>query len=398
MNPCNRTDAGLIDGLYFRVSSNRQTTENQFADLLSIAEKDASERDWTEIRRLLSQVVYTEQKTGSRGLRTIYRIRPEIVARLADLAVYVEQGISGKVGARRRPVFERMKQDAALRRFDRLLVWKVSRLGRNMREMISTVYELSDAGITTIPIKSQPGPLTSSMGRLLWAVQAWAAEFENDERSENIKSGLKKAIEDGKKLGRPRVDIDRSQVEALRASGASWRAIAARLGWGRNGPPNLTAAFQNPLRGHFSQSVRPQPCDPHSLWAREPITARQNHFKEATMAKSKTTALAIRKSTPTCQPVTGPRHSQRACKCEISPEDKLAVIALQIMDDEDAAEKYRARKGALMEKFWDSSLMDVVFQQVFAALAKGRGDADANVALNEFTAAIVVAAKQCGIA
>src|SRR5712692_5012030 len=132
MNPSQRTDARLIDGLYFRVSSNRQTTENQFTDLLSIAEKDASRRDWDEIRRLLSQVVYTEQKTGSRGPRTVYRIRPEIVAQLADLAVYVEQGMSGKVGARRRPVFERMKQDAALRRFDRLLVWKVSRLGRNM--------------------------------------------------------------------------------------------------------------------------------------------------------------------------------------------------------------------------------------------------------------------------
>lgn len=186
MNPSKQCDAGLIDGLYFRVSSNRQTTENQFADLLSIAEKDASERDWAEIRRLLSQVVYTEQKTGSRGSRIVYRIRPEIVARLADLAVYVEQGKSGKGGARR-PLFERMKRDASLRRFDRLLVWKVSRLGRDMREVISTVYELSDLGITTVPIKSQTGPLNSSMGKLLWAVQAWFAEFEtmNARRTSN---------------------------------------------------------------------------------------------------------------------------------------------------------------------------------------------------------------------
>jgi putative DNA-invertase from lambdoid prophage Rac len=125
-----------------------------------------------------------------------------------------------------------MKRDASLRRFDRLLVWKVSRLGRDMREVISTVYELSDLGITTVPIKSQTGPLNSSMGKLLWAVQAWFAEFENDERSENIKSGLKQALEAGKTLGRPRVDIDRPQVEALRASGASWRAIAAKLGVG----------------------------------------------------------------------------------------------------------------------------------------------------------------------
>jgi DNA invertase Pin-like site-specific DNA recombinase len=55
------------------------------------------------------------------------------------------------------------------------------------------------------------------------------SEFENDECSENIKSGLKQALEAGKKLGRPRVDIDRSHVEELRASGASWRTIAEKL-------------------------------------------------------------------------------------------------------------------------------------------------------------------------
>jgi hypothetical protein len=48
-------------------------------------------------------------------------------------------------------LFEQMKRDAAARRFDRLLVWKVSRLGRDMRELISTVYELSDLGVTMIP-------------------------------------------------------------------------------------------------------------------------------------------------------------------------------------------------------------------------------------------------------
>ena len=41
-----------------------------------------------------------------------------------------------------------MKRDAALRKLDRLLVWKVSRLRRDMREVISTVYELSDLGIS----------------------------------------------------------------------------------------------------------------------------------------------------------------------------------------------------------------------------------------------------------
>jgi hypothetical protein len=39
-----------------------------------------------------------------------------------------------------------------------------------MREMIATVYGLADLAVTLIPIKSQTGPITAAMGRLLWAL------------------------------------------------------------------------------------------------------------------------------------------------------------------------------------------------------------------------------------
>ena len=52
-----------------------------------------------------------------------------------------------------------------------------------MREVISTVRELSDLGITVVPVKSQTGPINSTMGKLLWAIQAWFAEMQNEERS-----------------------------------------------------------------------------------------------------------------------------------------------------------------------------------------------------------------------
>jgi hypothetical protein len=44
-----------------------------------------------------------------------------------------------------------MKRDAAARKFERLVVWKVSRLGRNVREVINTVHELADHGVTVYP-------------------------------------------------------------------------------------------------------------------------------------------------------------------------------------------------------------------------------------------------------
>jgi DNA invertase Pin-like site-specific DNA recombinase len=178
-----------MDALYFRVSTERQTTENQFEELLQVAEEDNSGREWNQIRQELSTCIVEEQRPGGNGgSRTVYRVMPEITAELAQQCIYVEQGKSSKTGSRRRPLFEEMKRDAAARKLDRLLVWKVSRLGRDMREVIATVYELADLGVTVIPVKSLTGPITSTMGRLLWAIQAWYAEMENSEKSEAIKS------------------------------------------------------------------------------------------------------------------------------------------------------------------------------------------------------------------
>jgi putative DNA-invertase from lambdoid prophage Rac len=147
--------------------------------------------------------------------------------------IYVEQGRSGKTAARKRPLFEQMKHDAAARKFDRLLVWEVSRLGRDMREVISTVYELADLGITVVPIRSQTGPISSTMGKLLWAIQAWYAEMENSEKSESIKAGQARARAGGKHMGRPRRVFDRNEVVRLRdVEGLSWPGIARRTSAG----------------------------------------------------------------------------------------------------------------------------------------------------------------------
>ncbi|MCI0723816.1 MAG: recombinase family protein [Acidobacteria bacterium] len=221
-----------VDALYFRVSSERQTTENQFEDLLQIAQRDNSDRDWPTIRLLLSDCVVEEQRRSSTGaLRTVYRVVPSIAAQLAEYCVYVEQGRSGRVGAKQRPLFRQMRRDAALRKFDRLLVWKVSRLGRNMREVLDAVHELAEQGVTVFPIKSQVGPVTSAMGKLLWAINAWFAEMENEERSEAVLAGQARAREEGKVLGRPRVIFRREEVVRLKDSEKlSWSQIAARLG------------------------------------------------------------------------------------------------------------------------------------------------------------------------
>jgi DNA invertase Pin-like site-specific DNA recombinase len=216
--------------LYFRVSTDRQTTENQFRDLLQAAEKDDSGRNWTAINDLLSRCIVEETISGDGPDRTVFRVDPRIVEELTRLWVYVEQGRSSRKGSRSRPLFERLKRDAAQRKFDQVLVWKVSRLGRDMRQVIETVYMLADLGVTVFPIKSQTGPITSTMGRLLWAIQAWYAEMENDERSEAILAGQARARSLGRRIGRPKAIFDREEVVRLRdIERMSWAQIALRL-------------------------------------------------------------------------------------------------------------------------------------------------------------------------
>ena len=232
-----RAATSTRDALYFRVSSDRQTTENQFDELLSVAQKDCTERDWERIRADLGRSILTDIRITRRGItRTIYRVDTAIAESLAKECIYVEQGRSSKRGAQKRPLFERMKRDASQRRFTRLLVWKVSRLGRDMREVISTVYELADLGVTIVPVKSQTGPVNTAMGRLLWAIQAWYGEMENEERSENVRLGQARARAQGKEIGRPREvgnDMEQ-QILNLRANGHGYKIIANRTGVSRS--------------------------------------------------------------------------------------------------------------------------------------------------------------------
>jgi DNA invertase Pin-like site-specific DNA recombinase len=245
------------DALYFRVSSDRQTTENQFDELIAVACRDDNARNWDSIRADLAQCIVTEKRTTRRGaMRTLYRVDTAIAERLAKECIYVEQGRSSKRGAQKRPLFERMKRDASQRRFTRLLVWKVSRLGRDMREVIGTVYELADLGVTIVPVKSQTGPVNTAMGRLLWAIQSWYAEMENEERSENVKLGQARARALGKEIGRPREvanDVEQ-QIRALRTAGHGYKLISQRTGVARSTVRHILKGAESMLE---SQSLNP---------------------------------------------------------------------------------------------------------------------------------------------
>lgn len=93
----------------------------------------------------------------------------------------------------------------ALRKGDTLIVWKLDRLGRNLRHLVNTVHDLSEKGISFKVLSGQGAQIdtTTSQGKLVFGIFAALAEFERDLISERTKAGLESARARGRKGGAP---------------------------------------------------------------------------------------------------------------------------------------------------------------------------------------------------
>jgi DNA invertase Pin-like site-specific DNA recombinase len=139
---------------------------------------------------------------------------------------YVDEGVSGSKDSR--PALNRMTADACIRRFDAILVWKLDRFGRSLRHLVNALAELEARGVAFISLRDNLDLATPS-GRLMFQIIGAMAEFERALIQERVKAGLRNARAKGKRLGRPRRFVSTSKIVALRAAGASWRAIATEL-------------------------------------------------------------------------------------------------------------------------------------------------------------------------
>lgn len=140
---------------------------------------------------------------------------------------YIDVGISGTKD--KRPELNRLMSDAHKRRFDVVLVWKLDRFGRSLRHLVNALAEFESLGISFVSL-SDNLDLSTASGRLMFNIIGAMAEFERELIRERVKAGMKNARAKGTRIGRPRVEVDSAQIARLRASGASLRTIAARLG------------------------------------------------------------------------------------------------------------------------------------------------------------------------
>jgi DNA invertase Pin-like site-specific DNA recombinase len=102
-----------------------------------------------------------------------------------------------------RPRLDKMLQDAQRRRFDVVMAWAIDRLGRSLIDPLSTIQALEACSVD-LYLDQHAIDTTTSAGKLMFQVTGAFAEFERSMIRQRIRAGLKRAVERGAMLGRPK--------------------------------------------------------------------------------------------------------------------------------------------------------------------------------------------------
>jgi len=183
--------------LYVRVSTDKQTVENQVARLTEVAKG----RGW------------------------------EIVATFNDAGI---SGAKERKERKERPGLDQLLKNASKGRFDVVMTWAIDRLGRSLGDLLATVQHLENCGVDLF-IDQQSIDTTTPTGKLMFQIVGAFAEFERSMIRERVHAGLKRAVANGKTLGRPLNDpaaLERARTELRQGTGIVKVAKQVGLGVG----------------------------------------------------------------------------------------------------------------------------------------------------------------------
>ncbi len=122
---------------------------------------------------------------------------------------FIQGEISSRKNTKERRIDELL---ARLNAGDILLVAELSRLGRNMFEVINLINQLSERSVKLIFVRQPELSTTGPHGKLLLAIYSYFAEAEREFISVRTKQGLAAARAKGKHLGRPKGSRDKARI------------------------------------------------------------------------------------------------------------------------------------------------------------------------------------------
>ena len=132
-----------------------------------------------------------------------------------------------------RPGMEKLLADLRLGKVERIVVWRLDRLGRTTRGLCQLFDELSERKVDLVSLKDGFS-LASPAGRLHARILASVAEYETEVRAERVAAGQAVARKNGKKWGGSkkgwRWKVSDEQVAAIREMKSAGRKICHSLG------------------------------------------------------------------------------------------------------------------------------------------------------------------------
>jgi len=147
-------------------------------------------------------------------------------------------------GATERELRENLLVAARRREVDVVLVWRLDRWGRSLVDLVVTLKELGQLGVSFVSL-TEALDLTTPTGRAMAGLLSVFAEFEHEILRERIRAGIAEARLKGKRFGRPLTAAKKTgQIRKLYRAGISKAEIARRLDIGRTSVRRILAAKQ----------------------------------------------------------------------------------------------------------------------------------------------------------
>ena len=144
---------------------------------------------------------------------------------------YADEGLSGTLSRDKRPALNSLIKDAYRKRFDSVVCWDISRIGRSMKELILFLSDMKDHEIGICSVR-QGFDTSTSMGEIMFQFVGILSSWEREMIRERTLAGLERAKREGKTLGRRKVTNDRitAKIIELRSAKKSIRQIASEVG------------------------------------------------------------------------------------------------------------------------------------------------------------------------
>ena len=133
-----------------------------------------------------------------------------------------------------RPQFERLQADVFNGEIQAVVVWKLDRLSRSLRDGLNVLADWCDRGIRVVSVTQQID-FNGTMGKMLAAVLLGVAEMEQETRKERQVAGIAVAKEKGVYIGQKTgtTKASPSRVAQLREKGLNDSEISTALGISR---------------------------------------------------------------------------------------------------------------------------------------------------------------------